>query len=325
MTARLPQQLMFVRKTSMPSLRRIAQAASLGIILLCERAGATFSIVAVDTNNGEMGAVVVSCVGSDFDLSEVVRLHPDVGAIVTQSYFYAQGRDLIFTEMQEGSLPTSAIAAALDPLFDPAESGTGPTFRQYAAINLTGAIGTHTGRDCMPFAGQLSGHEGTVAFVVSGNILTGQEALTTLQSAFLQAKGGIGNRLVEGLRAVGLLGKGDARCSPLSGDAGYFELYIPSEDASSALEPAVQLEALSKESDVALLLADRAERALAARDPSPLSQEPQEEASNSTSGCALSERLPSGASALLITLALGLMLGRRRFLDGTRSLTSKDS
>src|SRR5690606_30422227 len=217
-------------------------ACPLGILFMSDPASATFSIVALDTNNGAMGAAVVSCVGGDFNLSEVVVMQPHIGAAVAQSYFYAPGRDLIFAGLREGVVPDSAIAAALDPGFDPPGEDTGPTLRQYAAINTSGAVSAFTGEDCLSHAGHLSGQQGSLAYSILGNILTGQEVLLTLQDAFTTSKGHVGLRLIEALRAVGSLGKGDARCSPLTGDAGYFELHLPGDTATSQVEPTLHVE-----------------------------------------------------------------------------------
>ena len=45
---------------------------------------ATFSIVAVDTNTGEVGSAGGSCIAGSIIISD---LHPGVGAIHTQSYY----------------------------------------------------------------------------------------------------------------------------------------------------------------------------------------------------------------------------------------------
>ena len=73
----------------------------------------TFSIVAVDLNNGQVGSAGASCIGGSIIISDV---HPGVGAIHTQSYWSG------YNQLMASDLP--ALDKALSLLQDCQQCGT---------------------------------------------------------------------------------------------------------------------------------------------------------------------------------------------------------
>ena len=57
---------------------------------------ATFSIVAVDTNTGEVGSAGGSCIAGSIIISDI---HPGIGAIHTQSYYLPANQNYASTLM----------------------------------------------------------------------------------------------------------------------------------------------------------------------------------------------------------------------------------
>jgi hypothetical protein len=101
-----------------PTPFRLPAIASAALVFLTTSgAQATFSIVAVDTETRAVGGAVLSCIGDELSLSEVLAIDPEVGAAVSQSYFLASGRDEVLEQLVAGQSPEEAIAAATDPTF----------------------------------------------------------------------------------------------------------------------------------------------------------------------------------------------------------------
>lgn len=201
--------------------RRLPQTLCAAMLAGSSPALATYSLIAADSANGEMGGFVISCVGNDFELEEVLRLG-DNSVVVAQGYFFEVGRDAILLELSQGAAPQDALATALSPTLDPPEQSSGPSYRQYAALTVDGAIAQHSGSDLSSFAGDQSGSVGTLTYALQGNILTSSSVLDQLEAGFLAPQATIAERSISALRALADSGGGDSRCSPLSGDAGHF-------------------------------------------------------------------------------------------------------
>jgi uncharacterized Ntn-hydrolase superfamily protein len=112
--------------------------AALSIAALPAFAYATWSIVAVDPETGEVGAAGATCWPS---VAAIARIVPGKGAVVAQGLSSFEGRDYASKMLREGS-PASAVVEAI----------TSPTVDQsFAAIRrrLT------SGRSCL--GGQFHG------------------------------------------------------------------------------------------------------------------------------------------------------------------------
>jgi hypothetical protein len=218
------------RRNRTPSLYRRAPWAlsCVGALLAWSSpAAATFSILAVDTRTGVIGATAASCVGTKISLSEIITIDPLVGGVIAQGLLFPEGRERIFEALQAGSSPIDSLKAALDPTFDPSTDNSGPEHRQYAALTIQGEAAVFTGSDSLAFAGDRTGQSDTFVYSIQGNVLDGSGVLDALEEGFIASEGGLGVRLVAALDAVATAGQGDSRCSPLTADAAYFELRVP--------------------------------------------------------------------------------------------------
>ena len=92
---------------------------------------ATFSIVAVDTNTGEVGSAGGSCIAGSIIISDI---HPSVGAIHTQSYYLPANQDYASTLMDEGYSPEEIIE-----FLEENDVQNNPSIRQYGIIDLFSA------------------------------------------------------------------------------------------------------------------------------------------------------------------------------------------
>lgn len=157
----------------------------------------TFSIVAADTSAGTWGIAVASkflAVGS-----VVPWARADVGAVATQAFantsYGPRGLELL-----ERGL---SAREALDVLL---RSDSLAARRQVGVVDANGASATHTGGECMAWAGGRSGP----GYAAQGNILTGPEVVDAMAKSFETSTGFLGDRLLEALEAADAAG-GDSR------------------------------------------------------------------------------------------------------------------
>jgi len=157
----------------------------------------TFSIVAADTNNGDIGVAVASrfaAVGAVVPWAKA-----GVGAVATQSWantdFGPQGLALL-----ENGTPARQ---ALDRLV---LGDNQREQRQLGIVDARGRAATFTGARCMPWAGGTSGDR----FACQGNLLVGEQVVAAMADAFRRATGELVDRILTALIAGDAIG-GDRR------------------------------------------------------------------------------------------------------------------
>lgn len=164
---------------------------------LATRRMATFSIVARDPDNGDLGAAVASkflAVGAAVPWAKA-----EVGAIATQSYVNTSYGPRGLALMREGR----SAEAAMEQLISEDE---GRASRQVGLVDSLGRTAAYTGEDCYEWAGHLVDEN----YTCQGNILTGPETLKAMAGEFQDAQGELADRLVAALAAGDQAG-GDRR------------------------------------------------------------------------------------------------------------------
>jgi uncharacterized Ntn-hydrolase superfamily protein len=157
----------------------------------------TYSIVAVDSITGEIGAAVQShwfSVGSIVTWAEA-----GVGAVATQSFvnpaYGPQGLAL----MKEGKSPQEALDILL-------QKDEGREFRQLAFIDANGNTVAYTGSKCVAEAGHSYGKY----FSVQANLMLKNTVWSAMEKAFRSTSGRLAERMVAALEAAQAEG-GDIR------------------------------------------------------------------------------------------------------------------
>jgi uncharacterized Ntn-hydrolase superfamily protein len=158
----------------------------------------TFSIVGCDVRAGEWGIAVASkflAVGSVVPWAQAA-----VGAVATQAFantaYGPQGLAL----MRDGR----SAREALDQLI---ATDPGRAERQAGVVDARGRSATHTGDECMPWAGGRTGR----GYAAQGNILAGPGVVDAMADSFEASDGQpLGKRLVDALLAGDQAG-GDRR------------------------------------------------------------------------------------------------------------------
>ncbi|NJM07528.1 DUF1028 domain-containing protein, partial [Candidatus Gracilibacteria bacterium] len=158
---------------------------------------ATYSIVARDPQNGDLGVAVQSkflAVGAVVPWAQA-----NVGAVATQAMANIQygpdGLAMLASGMSADAVLTRLLAE------DPAAED-----RQLGIVDVQGRAAAHTGSRCFDWAGHIVGD----GFCVQGNILAGADVITAMADAFRTSSGELAERMLAAL-AAGETAGGDRR------------------------------------------------------------------------------------------------------------------
>ena len=180
---------------------------------------ATWSIIAVDRNTGEIGIAGASCT---FDVSGIASIEPGKGAIVVQaaSNYYARMKGV---SLMENNATASEILYAMKAKdFEPEK-------QQYGVLLLEGLTRplVYSGSEIADWNGEMMDHD----FAVMGNILKGEEVVKKAYDAFNQNRDKpLAERLMIALKAGEEAG-GDARCGTQYARSAFLMIYQPSHGA----------------------------------------------------------------------------------------------
>jgi uncharacterized Ntn-hydrolase superfamily protein len=149
---------------------------------------ATFSIVARDPHNGDLGVAVASkflAVGSMVPWAQA-----GAGAVATQALANISYGPRGLSLMSSGGTAAEALETLLAE--DPERE-----HRQAGLVDARGGAAAHTGKECMDWAGHIVGE----GFTAQGNILAGKDVVAAIASAFTGKRGELAERLLAALQA----------------------------------------------------------------------------------------------------------------------------
>lgn len=157
----------------------------------------TYSIVAREAQSGAMGVAVQS---HWFSVGPLVPwAEPGTGAVATQANVDASYGPRLLERLRTGEAAGTALAELV------AADGEAAV-RQVAVVDARGGVAAHTGTDCMPFAGHLSGD----GFSCQANLMADERVWPAMAEAFLTNTGSFPYRLLAALDAGEAAG-GDVR------------------------------------------------------------------------------------------------------------------
>jgi len=170
-------------------------------ILLITNLFATFSIVAVDTETGEVGSAGGSCIAGSIIISDIP---PGVGAIHTQSYYLPANQTFASNLMDQGLSPEQIIN---NLVLNDAQNN--PSIRQYGIVDLEngGRSASYTGENCSDW----KGHINETIYAIQGNILLNASILDSIESKFINTNGPLSHKLMASLQGAKVPGA-DTRC-----------------------------------------------------------------------------------------------------------------
>jgi uncharacterized Ntn-hydrolase superfamily protein len=200
------------------------------VALLPYVASATWSIVAVDPQTGEVGAAGATC---GPDVAVIVRVVPGKGAVVAQGMTSDEGRDHASKMLREGSGANAVIEAITSTRVDQNMALIRHT-RQYGVIALqegTPTTASFTGS----FTSRARGAREAAGVSVQGNILASTDVLDKTLAHYLSTPKscGLAVALLNALEAGALEG-GDARCSMEQSALSAFLVVAKPSDAANA-------------------------------------------------------------------------------------------
>lgn len=132
----------------------------------------TFSIVARSADGESWGVAVASkflAVGS-----AVPAAVAGVGALATQADANVAYKGLALSHLDEGATAPVALQRLI-------EEDPGHPHRQVGIVDLDGTAASHTGAECIPWAGSLTGD----GYAIQGNCLAGSEVVEEMERAWL--------------------------------------------------------------------------------------------------------------------------------------------
>lgn len=203
--------------------------AALLCALLPSRVFATFSIVAVDIEERHVGGAGASCVGELVSVSQIYGSVPGRGAIHVQALLGAEYRMVeALRRLQTDEDPSIIIGALTDRTFDPLRAR-----RQYGVVDLLGRSAGFSGEENGTVSGDLQAGATPFTYSVQGNLLTGEDVLQEMSSAFNSSACDLPERLLAALEAGGT-GRGDRRCEAFA-DGAFLQVDREGEPAASYL------------------------------------------------------------------------------------------
>jgi uncharacterized Ntn-hydrolase superfamily protein len=220
----------------------------------------TYSIVARDPQTGELGAAVQSHWFSVGSLCTWAR--PGVGAVATQSVVEPAHGPNALDRLADGATAAEALQAVLDA--DPLAR-----VRQVGIADASGGVAAHTGADCIPHAGHVTGEHHSA----QANMMERDTVPAAMSAAFEGADGDLAERLMAALRGAEGEG-GDVRgrqsaallVVPAEGEAWRARIDLRVEDHADPVAELGRLLALQRAYELAgtadeLMAADRAQAA----------------------------------------------------------------
>lgn len=180
---------------------------------------ATWCIIAVDRNTGEIGIVGASCT---FDVSGIASIVPGKGAVVVQaaSNYFARMKGVQL--MNNDATIEEILAAMKHREFEPER-------QQYGIILLTSNTKplVYSGSEINDWGGEKLGDD----FAVMGNILLGEQVITKAFKAFNENRDvSLAERLMLALKAGEEAG-GDKRCDTQYARSAFIMVYKPEDGA----------------------------------------------------------------------------------------------
>lgn len=160
---------------------------------------ATFSIVGIDPQNGDLGVAVAS---RYFSVGSVVPwAMANVGAVATQANVNVGYGQQAIDLLRQGMTAQQVLKKILED-----DKFEGKDGRQVAIVDAKGNIATYTGPNAPKWAGDRQGK----TWSAQGNILTGAEVPEAMGKAFDATQGELAEKLFAALKAGDAAG-GDSR------------------------------------------------------------------------------------------------------------------
>lgn len=149
----------------------------------------TFSIVAFDPRNGDLGVAVQSkfpAVGAVVPWAKA-----KVGAVATQAWANVSYGPVGIKLLEEGLSAKETLNKLL-------VDDDYPEVRQTAVVDAKGEAAAHTGSECLEWAGHVTGE----GYSCQGNILASSKVVESMARVYEETSGDLIDKLLEALSAA---------------------------------------------------------------------------------------------------------------------------
>ncbi len=170
----------------------------------------TFSIVAIDPLNGQVGSAGATCLDSVMEGTSAVIISvilPGKGVIHTQSFWNPVNQANATLRMQMGDSPEEIIS-----WLQANDADGNPAIRQYGIADLDESdqvrVAAFTGASCFDW----KGHQFGPNYAIQGNILSGESILDSMAMRFFFEPGDLAQKLMASLQGAKKIGA-DTRCN----------------------------------------------------------------------------------------------------------------
>ena len=149
----------------------------------------TYSIVALDSNTGQMGVAVQT---HQVSVGRMVPyLLPGIGAIATQSHVNVGFGSMGLAMLREGVSAPDVVKGLI-------ASDNGHAYRQVAIVDAQGMVGAYTGDHCIPHAGHHIGE----GYSVQANMMTNDTVIPAMKNAYENSSEDLAGRMMAALYAA---------------------------------------------------------------------------------------------------------------------------
>lgn len=149
----------------------------------------TYSIVAYDTDTGQLGVAVQT---HQVSVGRMVPfLLPGVGAVATQSMVNIGFGAMALAMLREGVSAPDVVNGLI-------ASDAGRNYRQLAIVDAQGKVGAYTGGDCIPYAGHYIGD----GYSVQANMMENDTVISAMRQAYEDSSKDLAGRMMMALYAA---------------------------------------------------------------------------------------------------------------------------
>lgn len=187
--------------------RTLSLLTLLTFFLLLSMPGmATFSIVAVDPETGELGSAGATCIGAEDGAIVISDIVLNTGVIHTQSFYSPTNQNNARVRMELGESPQQIMDWLVAN-----DVSNNPPSRQYIAVDLNDGSPRSAG---FTGSGNFDAkiHVEGPGYAIAGNILISEAVVTDMETAFTASQGSLAERLMAAMQAAKRVGA-DSRCS----------------------------------------------------------------------------------------------------------------
>jgi len=199
----------------------------------------TFSIIAVDSITGEVGAAGATCVDGIAQWGGIQLLNkiiPGKGGVNAQAWICLNPHinlDNAMTQMDDGLSPQEIIDWLIAN--DACNSQNfNPEYRQYGVVDFDDNGSPRTAAFTGTNADDFKGHRTGADYAIQGNILLGAEVLDGMENGFNNTTGTLAQKLMGAMQGANMPGA-DSRCLArgTSSTSAFLRVYKPTDDVAN--------------------------------------------------------------------------------------------